>query len=436
MRSVYVKILLWCLGTLLLSLVGFVLVSRFVVMDFNGKGSPFERANALQLADAESAYEAGGTDALAERISRVSSFLPGHHYLLGPDGHDLVTGEDRSTLLAVAAERWGEPRRVGPRIVIGATDPVKRYSLIILMDPPGNLWRVVPYYLLIFAAVAMLCWILAARIASPLRQLTRAVERFGSGDLSARTESARQDEIGELARTFDRMAERIGTLLTAERRLMQDISHELRSPLARLRFAVQLSRRADDRDDSAAVMEKEIDRLSELVGALMQVTRAEGDPSSRRSERVDVPALIEEILAGCECETADGRCHLKSSIEPMATVYGDPEMLRRAIENVVENAIRYAPLGSDVEVDLAIKDGNVNIAVRDYGPGVPEDDLTRIFTPFFRVDRSRDEATGGVGLGLAIAKRAIRLHHGEVWAENASPGLQVFLVLPQTTLTE
>jgi two-component system sensor histidine kinase CpxA len=112
-------------------------------------------------------------------------------------------------------------------------------------------------------------------------------------------------------------------------------------------------------------------------------------------------------------------------------VCGDPELLRRAIENVVENAIRYAPPGSAVELDLAVHGQSVIISIRDYGSGVPEEDLTRIFTPLFRVDASRDGATGGVGLGLAIAMRAAMLHHGELRAENAQPGLRVILEIPR-----
>jgi two-component system sensor histidine kinase CpxA len=141
-----------------------------------------------------------------------------------------------------------------------------------------------PYYFLIFAAVALVCWLLAVNIANPLRDLSRAVERFGRGDLSVRLKSRRKDEIGDLSRSFDRMAERIGTLMTGERRLLQDVSHELRSPLARLSFAAELVRTAADRDAAVERMKREIDRIADLVGTLVEVARAEGDPSATRLE--------------------------------------------------------------------------------------------------------------------------------------------------------
>ena len=431
MRSVYVKILLWCLGTLILSLAGFVLVSRFVLLDTAGKGGPIEQLSALQLADARDAYESGGAEALARRLARLRGFVSGEYYLTDAHGRDLASGEDRSELLATVGGRWDKPHRYDGHFVIAATTPDRRYRLIMLTDPPFDVWRFIPYCLLIIVAVALLCWALAVSIASPLGHLTRAVDRFGAGDLSVRTESARKDEIGELARAFDRMAGRITTLVTAERRLLQDVSHELRSPLARLRFAVQLSRRAEDRDDSAAQVDKEVDRLSELVGALMQVTRAEGDASSHRSEPVELAPVVEAILEDCAYEARERGCRLVPSLEVSPVVCGDLELLRRAIENVVENAIRYAPPGSAVELDLAVHGQSATISIRDYGSGVPEEDLTRIFTPFFRVDPARDRATGGVGLGLAIAMRAVTLHHGDLRAENAHPGLRVILDLPR-----
>jgi len=432
MRSVYAKIFLCCLGTLLVSLVGFVLVSRVIVLGGNGRGSPFERLNALQLADAKSAYESGGSSKLAERLTRVSTFLPGKYYLTDARGRDLVSGEDRSPLLALGASRWGEPHRTDGKIVIATTERETGYCLILLIDPPMSIWRFVPYYVLIFATVALLSWVFAVSLATPLRHLTRAVERFGSGDLTSRTPGNRRDEIGELARAFNLMADRIGTLLAAERQLLQDVSHELRSPLARLRFAIQLSRAGEGPDAATLQMDKEIERLGELVGALVHVTREEGDPSSGRSEPLQVAALVEEILESCAYEAAHQGCRLRPSLESAVAVCGDPELLRRAIENIVENAIRYAPADSDVEIKLRSDKSVITVEVRDYGPGVPHRDLERIFTPFYRVDPSRDAATGGVGLGLAIAKRAITLNHGTVRAENAEPGLRVSIVLPRS----
>jgi two-component system sensor histidine kinase CpxA len=226
------------------------------------------------------------------------------------------------------------------------------------------------------------------------------------------------------------MAERITTLLTAERRLLQDISHELRSPLARLSFAAELARTAGDREAAIARMKKEIDRLTDLVGGLIQVTRAEGDPAAGNSESLRLDELLGEVVDDCRVEADARGCRIDFSATRELTMQGDREVLRRAVENVVRNAIRYTPAGSSVDVQLDATGGAARISVRDYGPGVPDDALPKIFQPFFRVDDSRHTATGGVGLGLAIASRAIGLHHGKLWAENTHPGLRVCVELP------
>jgi two-component system sensor histidine kinase CpxA len=283
---------------------------------------------------------------------------------------------------------------------------------------------------LIIGAVALVCWLLALNIASPLRALARTVDRFGAGDLAARVNSKRKDEIGELGRAFDRMAERTGTLLSAERRLLQDVSHELRSPLARLSFAAELVRTAEDRDAAVNRLKKEIQRLSSLVGALLQVTRAEGDPSAAAPEELSLDELVDEVVEDCRVEAEARGCKIAFTEPVHLEVCGDRELLRRAIENIVRNSIRYAPPASEVDVQLDRGDDTARISVRDHGPGVPEDALQKIFQPFFRVDDSRDSSTGGAGLGLAIARRAIDVHHGEVWARNAQPGLQVCIELP------
>jgi len=256
------------------------------------------------------------------------------------------------------------------------------------------------------------------------------VDRFGRGDLSARVHSRRRDEIGNLGRAFDEMAERMETLLTAERRLLQDISHELRTPLARLSFAAELSRTAEDRGAATMRLKKEINRLTDLVGALLQVTRVEGDPSSRNLTDLPLDAFLREVVDDCAVEAEARGCRV--SLETAASLHfrGDRELLRRAMENIVRNAIRYAPEGTPVEVKLSSDHDDAAISVRDYGPGVPEAELPKIFKPFFRVDESRDSSTGGVGLGLAIAHRAVTVHHGTMTAKNAGPGLLVSIELP------
>src|SRR5258708_2599822 len=172
-------------------------------------------------------------------------------------------------------------------------------------------------------------------IGAPLRTLANAVDRFGQGDLSIRLGLARRDEIGNLARSFDRMADRIETLLIAERRLLQDVSHELRSPLARLSFAAELARTAPDHDVAIARVKKEVSRLSDLVGTLLEVTRNEGDPSSRSRATFFLDELVREVVEDCSVENIDRACRVTlPAADPVALV-GDRELMRRAVENVL-----------------------------------------------------------------------------------------------------
>jgi len=430
MRTVFAKILLWSFGTLVVSLGAYLFISTGMASRISGRGGPFERTIAFQVDQAEVTYRSGGPAALGAYLRKLQTYFGPEHFFTDAQGKDLVTGADRSALLATARGQYNVPHPLGDRFVFVAASQDGKFRLIATGRPPFTRWSFLPYYGLILLVVGLLCWLLAVNIASPLRELARTVERFGSGDLSARAGLSRRDEIGDVARAFDQMAERIQTLLTAERRLLQDISHELRSPLARLSFAAELTKTAQDRNAAAARVTKEIERLTNLVGALVEVTRVEGDPASRRVEDLDLDRLAQELLDASRMEADARGCRFHYEANGDLPVRGDRELLRRAIENVVRNAIRYAPEGSPIDVKLESGAGKALISVRDYGPGVPDEMLPRIFQPFFRADGSRDSQTGGVGLGLAIAHRAISAHHGHIWAENAAPGLRVRMEIP------
>lgn len=430
MKSVYVRILLWCFATLLVSLLAFSMVTRFVEASTAGIGGPLARFDRFILRQAQQTYESGGAEKLAAYLREVTAITGPQRYLTDSAGIDLVTGEDRSNMLAMVPPKWPEPWRIGSRLVIAIPSADQRYRLIILADPPFSLWNLIPYYLLILAAVAAVCWALAVSIASPLRDLARGVDRFGRGELSVRLNSRRGYEIGELSRSFDRMADRIGTLLSAERRLLQDVSHELRSPLARMSFAVELARRPDNRDCAIDRMKTEIERLTGLVSSLLEVTRGENDPGARKQETFWMAGLLYEIAGDCGIEADAHGCRLDVETRTDPCVSGDRELLRRAFENVVRNAIRYAPGGSSVEIHVDARGHSAVASVRDYGEGVPEEYLEKLCQPFYRVDSSRNSSTGGVGLGLSIAQRAIRLHSGQLLVANAHPGLKVSIELP------
>jgi signal transduction histidine kinase len=431
MRSIFAKILLWCFGTLVIALAAYLLISAAISSHFARKGGPFEKTVAFQAAEAEEAYTAGGPAALSAYLRKLHIYFGPEHFLTDARGQDLATGADRSGLLAEAGRDWNVPHEIHGQFVLVAPTGDNQYRFIAVgRPPPFNVWSFLPYYGLILLVVALLCWILAINLVSPLRLLAHTVERFGRGDFSARTGSRRRDEIGDLARAFDQMAGRIETLLTAERRLLQDISHELRSPLARLSFAAELTKTAENRPAAAARIKKEIDRLTDLVGALLQVTRVEGDPSSRSLDHLDLNGLLGELLEDSRVEADAHGCRLRLESHGSLNFSGDRELLRRATENVLRNAIRHAPPGSGIDVKLESIGGNVLISVRDYGPGVPPEMLLKIFQPFFRVDDSRDSQTGGAGLGLAIAHRAVMAHRGRLSAENAAPGLRIRMELP------
>ncbi|MCX6630633.1 MAG: ATP-binding protein [Candidatus Solibacter sp.] len=226
------------------------------------------------------------------------------------------------------------------------------------------------------------------------------------------------------------MADRIETLLAAERRLLLDISHELRSPLARLGVAIELARSGDDTDTALNRIQKESDRLNSLVGQLLLVTRAEGDPASLHHDLVRLDQLVQHLVDDSAIEAAAHGCSLQYQGCQPVTIAGDPELLRRAVENVLRNAIRYAPRDTIVEVRLSRSDARAIVEIRDHGTGVPEAALPRIFDPFYRVESDRNRLSGGIGLGLSIARRAVELHRGAIRASNADPGLKIDLEFP------
>ncbi len=429
MKSVYARILAWSFLTLLVSLAAFFFVTNQIVMRI-GARDVFPHLQTLELQDAHEAYDAGGPAKLAAFIARLNKLIGAQHHFLDATGKDLATGVDRSDLVNTIRGRWSEAIPVPDGVIVGTRADDGRYAMVMVSPLRFEPWTYLPYYGIILLAIALLCWLLALNIGSPLRALARTVDRFGQGDLSIRARSGRRDEIGELAGSFDRMADRIETLLTAERRLLQDISHELRSPLARLGFAAELVRTAPDRDQAVSRLRKEISRLSDLVGAMLQMTRAEGDPASSDRREFALDRLVSDVVEDCRVEAAARQCEIVFNRNGSVPVTGDAELMRRAVENVVRNAIQFSPEGAAVDVTLEARDGAAKIGVRDRGAGVPEDQLARIFQPFFRVDDSRNEATGGIGLGLAIAMRAVNLHSGRIEAKNERPGLRVTITVP------
>lgn len=425
MRSLFAKILLWFLATVVAAFVGF----SFIESQFDDamRHAPMVRAFRFQAREAREAYESGGSNALRWDLDRIKGIFQAEAFLTDAKGRDLVTGEDRRGL--IRTEPWSWLRR--NRSVIARRSADGRYWFILsIPEEAATRTLLPPEQLIVLLAVLLLCYLLARYLTSPLRELKAALERFGQGDFSARTGATRRDELGELARTFDRMAERIQNLVAAERRLLLDISHELRSPLARLGVAIELARSGDNREAALDRIQKESDRLNTLVGGLLQTMRAEVDPATVRAQPVRLDQLLADIVSDCSIEASARGCSLELDAQGPVIVSGDAELLRRATENVIRNAIRYAPPHTAVEVRLTHEDHKARVEVRDYGPGVPEEALGRIFQPFYRVEGDRGRESGGVGLGLAIARRAVELHKGALQAHNVHPGLRIEIDLP------
>jgi two-component system sensor histidine kinase CpxA len=247
----------------------------------------------------------------------------------------------------------------------------------------------------------------------------------------------RKDEVADLGRDVDRMAERTESLVGAHQRLIRDVSHELRSPLARLNVALELARQSAGAAHSAPFdrIERESDRLNELIGQLLMLTKLESDSGTIKRADIDIAALILEVAQDVDFEArSNDRRVLTAASEPMF-LSGNKELLRQALENLVRNAARYTATGTAVEISLRKKDsggrGWAHIEVRDQGPGVPESALYDIFRPFYRVNDARERQSGGTGVGLAISDRAVRLHGGSLRAFNApGAGLIMEMELP------
>jgi two-component system sensor histidine kinase CpxA len=270
-------------------------------------------------------------------------------------------------------------------------------------------------------------------------RLRAATQRLAAGDLSARAgglAARRRDEMAQLVRDFDTMAERLEAAVHAQARLLHDISHELRSPLARLNVASALAHQRAGVEAHSALerIDLEAERLNELIGGLLTIARLDSGNDARQKSPILLGEMIEGIAADANFEAQVRNCGVASVIKQDCLVMGAPILLHSAIENVVRNAARYTQQGTSAQITLErgqSNGGEAVIRIVDSGPGVPEEALDKLFRPFYRIDDARGRRTGGVGLGLAITERAVRLHGGTVKASNRPEGgLQVEIRLP------
>ncbi len=451
MTSLYWRIFLSFWLALALILVGTVLV---VV---NGEQQrrfhqPWVHRSEL-YAQVTQAFESGGANGLDVWLRRIHQADPSAPiYVTDHSGKELLGRQipdylrESPSQLAAASRNPLQPtiRSVGGPLVLVGPDG-RNYHVMIgpLRSGPhlfGELeMPTVSSATLVIALVvsAAVCFFLARYLVSPVDQLRRATRQIASGDLDVRVSpklKGRHDELGLLASDLDMMSERVRNLLESKQQLLRDVSHELRSPLARLQLALSLARRQEDSgvERHLARIACEADRLEELIGRTLKLARLERPSLGLDHTPLDIAEVLANIVADVGIEADARGCSVALELERPLRMNGDPELLRSALENVIRNAVRYGPAGSRVDIEAKHKTPQrIEVVVRDSGPGVPERDLQLIFEPFYRVDAARNRAVGGDGLGLAIAARAVAIHGGTIQARNLSTGgLAVYLDLP------
>ncbi|MET0533726.1 MAG: ATP-binding protein [Steroidobacter sp.] len=407
--------------------------------------------NRQLVVEASNRLLVGGMEELHRWIDETEDRYPGRHfYIVGASGQDILqrplppTYRSYANRLRDAGFFGREPPPSGRddpllltplftdrdgsvyTLMIGATGPL---SPLLSSDV-----RVV---VLAFALVisGLMCWWLARYISKPLERLQSSARSLAAGNLEARVGeefSSRRDELGVLARDFDTMAEDIRTLIASKEDLLRAMSHELRSPLARLRVALGLARRPQaDITKQLDRIELEAERLDTLIGQMLQLSQLRAAKPTLPLDPIDLTSLLSEVVEDARLEASAAEKQVDWTPAENLWMNGDHDLIRSAIENVLRNAVRFTKPGSAVAVSLQGENRDALIVIEDHGPGVPEAELVQIFEPFYRTAESRDRDSGGTGLGLAITARVVGLYSGQVRAQNAATGgLRVEIRLP------
>src|SRR5712672_1747923 len=465
MRSLFLRIFLsfWAAQAL------FLVLAILVTIALRPARHGIESQGPQILAEAVNAYQSGGERAVHDYLEELLHTQHVRAFVFDPSGHELsgrqvppwIEDTRQGVPLHGGAPRGGLPHHHGwidnllpDRIFRQAlTLDGKRYTLVLELPPGPRVFfgpHDIPGLGLTIAVISsgLMCYLLAWSMTSPVTRLRKAAQSLAAGDLTARTGApvrGRHDEMTELMRDFDRMAERIEVLVDSQSRLLKDVSHELRSPLARLSVALGLARQraasevdpevAPELESSLNRIELEADRLNQLIQRLLTISRLETGTDGIRKARLSLRELVEHIAHDADYEGQGRNCRVSAELTDDYPVEANPDLLRSAIENVVRNAVRYTAQGTTVEIRLERRIGDhgedILVRVLDSGPGVPDDALEQIFRPFYRIDDARNRQTGGAGLGLSIADRAVRLHGGRVRASNRPEGgLEVEIRIP------
>ncbi|WP_426414796.1 ATP-binding protein [Aestuariirhabdus sp. LZHN29] len=378
-----------------------------------------ERMNQTRLLD-HYLFNDSGEALLPESPPEVKRFMD-HH---GGSSEPIIRRVDGQLL-------------VGPRVVrLGG----EQFKVVMSMEPPWQGARIlyassthISAVLIAIVVSGLFSGLMSASLIRPLRHLQLAAQRIAGGDLGSRAGEpliTRRDEIGELGRDFDAMADQLERLVSGQQRLLRDVSHELRSPLTRLQISLALARNKSEGkiDGQLDRSEREIQRLNQLIGQVIEWSRIDSSPQP--DQTIDLDELLRTVVDDCNFEAQACNCRVLLQGTGAGTIEGDGEALRSALENIIRNGIRFSPAEEAITVAASVVDGWVVIDVEDRGPGVPEDSLEAMFQPFYRVDDTRGEENSGSGLGTAIARRAIERHGGEIVASNMYPGLRVRVRLP------
>jgi two-component system sensor histidine kinase CpxA len=390
---------------------------------------------------ARQALQIEGKRGLRDELLNIPRMTRSHIYVVDDDGQELL-GRDNALKQLV-------DRRTVMDTVDFKDDAGSSFTIYTVnRTPPATLLAPGPQgtaLRLVAAAVisALISYFLARSLVTPLEELRKASRKIAAGDLATRvskTMPSRQDEIGQLATDFDIMTSRLQAMQQANQRLMQDVSHELRSPLARLNVALEIARKKGVGEIEAEIdrIALESDRLEKLVNDVLGLLRESSTTMPKFNEDLDLSDLLSDLVDVVNYEVPEGKPGISWQAAAPCDFHGDRELLWRAMENLLRNALRYTDPDRGVLLELTVskRKAIARLDVRDFGSGVPEGELEKIFEPFYRVQESRDRSSGGHGLGLSIAANAVQMHGGSIKASNAEGGgLLVSISLPTTQIT-
>jgi two-component system sensor histidine kinase CpxA len=410
-------------------LCGFAVANVLARENYNASVIPtYHAMDELELEEARSALEKDGPEALGSYLNRLDHAFGGRHFLLSSDGADLVTGTARAALLpeAPATQYRGHTSGV---FHLARRSSDGRYWFAVLGSRNETGPATWAYFAVCVVVTTLLLLFSLFYLVFPLRRIRDALRSFGDGQMTMRLISRRKDEIGQLAGTFDSMAERIEQSFRTERLLLQDVSHELRAPLARLSLAVHLAKRERE-DELLSQVETNVRKLSALVGEITDFhQRWSTIENSRQFESIDLKQLVEDSVRESNLEASSRSIRITLEAAPVVLENARPDLIGRVIENVLRNAIIHSQTGSQIEVSLTRNDSDAIVSVRDFGTGVSGELLERIFDPFYK-GHSPSAEHSGLGLGLSIARRGVQWHGGSLRAENALPGLRLVAIFP------